>query len=425
MAIPGGGDGAGGAETTVTAAAPAPGAPGAPAPVHARTVLAGCSFAGLEFLYRLARRRPLAPEELLVIEPRARHPYVPLTHESAAGMRGAATTSFDTATFVEDLGARWMRDSLRALDPARRTVVLASGAEVSFDRLVIAVGSVPDVPAAFAASSAVTVAKFPDDATALRRRLHVLRVHGTRILRAVVVGAGLTGVEWSAELAGSRVDGVRVATTLVGDEQRVLPALRPGVANRAAQLLSRLGVELLLGRRARDLAGDHIILDDGVAVPFDVIVWAGGTRPHPVVAALGLPVGARGHLLVTPRLAVSGSDAIFGLGDCIRILDRGREWPAMDRAIEAIWHGAYLARRFSAGTAPSAGAPFRRRREFLYGISFGPRRSAVVYRSLHVEARAFVWLRRLIRRAYYARFRWVAWRRRGAARARAAAAATR
>ena len=243
-----------------------------------------------------------------------------------------------------------------------------------------------------------------DDAAALRRRLHVLRVSGASVLRVVVVGGGITGVEWSAELASGRVDGARLATTLVGDGPRVLPEFRLGVSRRIARTLSSLGVELLLGRRAVGLSRDHVLLDGGTAVPCDVVVWAGGVRPHPVAATLGLPVTGTGHLIVNPRLEVDGDASIHALGDCARIVDGGREWPTTMRAIEAIWQGAALARLLDAepGQQPR---PHRLHRDFFYGISLGQDRAAIVRGSHCLDGAPMVAGRRVLQWGYYRRLR--------------------
>lgn len=384
-----------------------------------RTVLAGCSFAGLELLYRLARRHGrFAPGAMTVIDALPMHSYVPLVHEVTSGARDAAALRFDTPAFCQAIGAEWITGTVTTLDRTRQVVGLKDGREIPFERVIIAVGSVPDVPAAFAASPAVIPVKFVDEAAALRRRLHVLRVSGASVLRVAVVGAGLTGVEWSAELAGGRVDGARLATTLVGDATRVLPTFQRVVSQRAAAALSGCGVELLLGRRAVGLSRDHLLLEGGTAIPCDVVVWAGGVRPHPLVATLGLPTTPRGQLVVTPRLEVGGDAGIRAIGDCARVVDGGREWPTPMRAIEAIWQGAALARLLGDEHGGPAAA-HRLHRDFFYGISLGERRSAIARGRFYTEGAPLVAFRRVIQWGYYRRFRRLARRlRRGAPSAR-------
>jgi hypothetical protein len=80
----------------------------------------------------------------------------------------------------------------------------------------------------------------------------------------------------------------------------------------------------------------------------------------------------------------------------------------MERAIEAIWQGAYLARSFSASQSSVERPPHRLRRDFFYGISLGRDRGAVIYRSFISIGRPQLWFRWFLRWGYYARFRLVA-----------------
>jgi NADH dehydrogenase len=228
-------------------------------------------------------------------------------------------------------------------------------------------------------------------------------------------------VEWSAELAGARIEGSRILTTLVGDSVRVLPHHAPGVASHADHALFRLGVQLMLSHRVINITPTHVVLSGHITVPYDVVVWAAGVRPHPLTATLGLPVTQSGHLIVTPRLAVPDRDDIYAIGDCARIVESGEEQPTMQRAIEAIWQGASLARRFAAGWSARAGPRHRLRRDFAYGLSLGPRLSAIFYKKMYSERRAFVLVRRWLQWGYYARFNWLAKRLRRSSASRATA----
>jgi NADH dehydrogenase len=375
-----------------------------------RTLLVGCSFAGLELLYRLVRRNgKFAPGEMTVVDPLDAQQYIPLVHEVAGGESQPAEVLFDTPAFCEAIGAELVSGTVTRLDEERHVAILADGRELGYERLVVAVGSVPDVPDTLAKATNVIPAKFIESAEAIRRRLHVLRVGGASVQRVVVVGAGVTGVEWSAELAAARVDGARLATTLICGNVRILPAFPLSVARSAARSLRTLGVEILVSSRVKAVTTEQVVLQNGTGIPFDVVVWAAGVRPNAAAATLGLPLTATGHIAVTPRLAVPDHDGVYAIGDCARIIGaRGRPWPTMERAIEAIWQGAYLARRFASGWAPEEGPTHRLRRDFFYGISLGRKRGAVVYGSFITTGRVQLWFRRFLRWGYYTRFRLLA-----------------
>ncbi len=358
----------------------------------------------------MARRHGrFAPGEMTVIDPLEAHQYIPLAHEAAGAEGGAAKLRFDTPAFCEALGATFVRAALTRIDEVRSVVVVDGEREIGYERLVIAVGSVPRVPDTLAKASNVIPVKFLDSAQAIRRRLHVLRVGGASVQRVVVVGAGLTGVEWSAELAAARVDGSRVATTLLCADVRILPTFPLSVARGAARALRSLGVEILVASRVTGVSADQVVLQGGVGIPFDIVLWATGVQPAPITATLGLPLTADGHIVVTRRLAVSGRENIYAIGDCARIVDEtGRPWPTMERAIEAIWQGATLARRIGAGRATDEGPPHRLRRDFFYGVSLGRKRGGIFYGSLLHTSRLALRFRHFLRWAYYARFRLLA-----------------
>jgi NADH dehydrogenase len=368
-------------------------------------VLLGCSFAGLEFLLKYSRRTgTFAPGEVTVVDPRPKHSYIPLAHEVASGAREPDDLVFDAPAFVAELGAEWVTSGAKSLDGSKKTVLLENGHTLSYDRCVIAVGSVPNVPPELDSSPGVLAAKWVHDAHAMNQRLHVLRATGARMMRVVVAGGGITAVEWSAELASARVEGTRVAVTLIGSANRLLPAFDPHIARRASRALEKLNVEMVFGRRVTGFERGRAVLADGAAFPGDVLLWAGGVRANPVLEAFGVPLGEEGRVVVSPRLNVRDYEGLYAIGDAAQITDGGRAWPTMMRAIEAIWQGETLARRLGRGYADDAGPMHRLRPDFWYGMSLGAKRSAIVRGARIDERGAYVSARRWLQWAYYRRF---------------------
>lgn len=184
-------------------------------------------------------------------------------------------------------------------------------------------------------------------------------------------------------------------------------------------MLRELGVPCILGRPVSEIASDAVVLDGGERIPTDIPIWGGGVRPNAVVKDLGLPLTPDGHVVVTSRLAVPGVDGVYAIGDVARVHEDGSQWPTMERAIEAIWQGATLARRLAGSWGDDDGPTHRLRREFFYGLSLGTGHSLLVYRAFWLDARLFVHFRRWLKWAYYARFTLLA--RWGAARTRRSA----
>jgi NADH:ubiquinone reductase (H+-translocating) len=326
-------------------------------------VVIGCSFAALEFLYRTVRRQGrFRAGACTVVEPAPVHTYLPLSHEVASGVARAFDNTYDARAFAVAIGAEWCPQSVVAIDPVRRVVLLDQGEALPFSQLIIAVGSVagaPEWPNSFAA-------KRVDDAA----RVHAVLAPQHTV---AVIGGGITGVEWAAELAH------RAKVTFITESDEILPTFAPGVRRHVARRLARLGVRIQTGFQVT------------TRPDCDYVIWAGGVKANPVLQKFGLPLTDDGHLIVDEHLSVRSHPGIYGVGDAIR--------PSGDRAIDAIWQGAWLAKHL-AEHAPA----YQSGRTFFYGLSLGRAHSVIVRGRWWADTPLFVGFRRWLRAAYYARF---------------------
>ena len=93
--------------------------------------------------------------------------------------------------------------------------------------------------------------------------------------------------------------------------------LDPEMATWAEDALRETGVDLRTKRTVGAWAGGVATLDDGAAVPADLVVMALGVRPNSALAqAAGLDLGPRGHIKVDCHLQTSDPD-IFAAGDAV------------------------------------------------------------------------------------------------------------
>jgi NADH dehydrogenase len=221
-----------------------------------------------------------------------------------------------------------------AHDPRRRRVEVASDAgafTLEYERLVVALGSVSRVPDAPGVREHALPLKDLGDAIRLRNR--VLRQieladaapdQAQRRLTFVFAGAGFAGVEALAELqdlaAGAlrrhpRLADVQPRWVLVDTAARILGELPERLGRSAARTLARRDTEILTQTRLDQIENGAVVLSDGRRIPADTIVWTAGVAPNPVLAALGLPLDARGRVRVDDTLQVSGMPAVWALGD--------------------------------------------------------------------------------------------------------------
>ncbi|OOC53751.1 MULTISPECIES: NAD(P)/FAD-dependent oxidoreductase [Nocardiopsis] len=247
-----------------------------------------------------------------------------------------------TADFVErvrlhqvaagqDVGVHPLADSLDGrvglvvgrvedLDTGAGAVTVRVGGtprRVSYDTLVLGLGSTAGSGGVPGADEYAATAAGLDQARALARR-----VADERPQHVAVVGGGLTGLEVAAELAESH-PGLRVRLLTRG---RVAPGT--GLRGRAhvRRALDRLGVALSEDTSVAAVDADGLRLEDGDRVPADLVVWNVGFAVPSLAADAGLTVDGDGRVLVdATQRSVSHPD-VYAVGDAAHATGvRGRE----------------------------------------------------------------------------------------------------
>lgn len=197
------------------------------------------------------------------------------------------------------------------LDTQARTLTVADGERLSWDRLIIATGSPAwtppiehlDGPGAF-------VVRQADDMLSLRA---FLRSQGAR--RVTVVGAGLLGIEVAQAL---RKFGVQV--TVVSNTAAVLDRQAdPMSSTLIVRHLKEKGIELLKLAQVREVvrATDRHIMalrtDRGIEIPTDALVCCTGTRPD-VDLFRRVGIDTRNGIVVDANMRTS-VEHVYAAGD--------------------------------------------------------------------------------------------------------------
>jgi NADH dehydrogenase len=135
--------------------------------------------------------------------------------------------------------------------------------------------------------------------------------------------------------------------TLVHGGDRLLPELRPRLAEKAARGMRQRGIEILFEALARAVDGDGltVALPDGTErrIEAGTVVSTVGTAPNPLVAALGLPV-ENGRIRTRPDMSVEGLPGLWAIGDCAAVPNAATGATAPPTAQFAVREARQLAR---------------------------------------------------------------------------------
>ena len=378
----------------------------AAAPLGARaarggTLILGGGFGGAYVARLLGHATIVSPESSLL--------YTPLLPEVAAGAIEPRHVFVPLRMMCPD--AELLPGRAAALDAAARVVsvrTVRGTVEVSYERLVIAVGSTARLlPIPGLAEHALT---FKDLGDAIRLRDHVIRRldaadadpgHTARHLTFVFVGAGYAGVEALAETRQLVEDALRHYPALRRARQRwvlveagtrILAEVPERLAAYTTARLRRLGVEILTSSTVISVEEHAVTLGTGRRVATETLVWTAGTSVNPWVRTLGLPLDDRGRIRVDDSLRVCGRTDVWALGDCAAVPNAATPG-AFDPPTSQ--HAVRQARAVAASVAGHTG-PYRYR-SIGEGATLGRRSGIARVFGLHVRGR----LASLITRAYH------------------------
>jgi nitrite reductase (NADH) large subunit len=198
-----------------------------------------------------------------------------------------------------------------AIDRGTKTVTSNHGVTVSYDKLVIATGSVPFIlPVPGNNLAGVLTYRDLDDVNAM-----LLAAQSTA--KAVVIGGGLLGLEAAAGLKarGMEVTVLHLMPTLM--ERQLDPAagylLQKAVEARGIEIVTKANTKAILGKGR----AEAVELADGRKIPATLVVMAAGIRPNAWLAQeAGLDVG-RG-IRVDAGMTASDPD-ILAIGECAEV----------------------------------------------------------------------------------------------------------
>ncbi|MCL6443441.1 MAG: NAD(P)/FAD-dependent oxidoreductase [Alicyclobacillus sp.] len=320
-------------------------------------VVLGAGYGGLAAALEVRKLLMADAARITLVNRYPYHQIVTELHQPAAGTVSEKHVRLPLARLLGNKNIDVCLGDVSAIQLADHRVMLADGSYLTYDFLVIALGSETEYFGIPGLKEHSLVLKSIDDALRIKQHISncLAQYKSTRdesYLTFVVGGAGLTGIELVGELAdalpqlcaaqGISFDQVQLYS--VEAMPSILPGFSPALIERARTSLESRGVQFLTGVPLVKYEPGEAHLKDGRMIATRTLVWTGGVRGHFVVAASGLEVDGRGRALVNDYLQAVGHDHVFLAGDSAIVMGPdGRPYPP--NAQLAIQMGQHCARQ--------------------------------------------------------------------------------
>ena len=275
-----------------------------------KLVVIGAGMASGRALEELFALAPDAYEVTLFgAEPRGNYNRLMLSPVLSGEKTYEEIVTHDAAWYAANKVTTRFGEAVTGIDRARK-VVISSGGETPYDKLIVATGSQPFIiPVPGKDLPGVITFRDLDDVLKMRA---AAAVPGSK---AVVIGGGLLGLEAAA---GLQMQGMEV-TVLHLMPHLMERQLDPAASYLLQKELERRGIAVRCKANTHAILGDGKVeavkLDDGTEIPADIVVMAVGIRPDTALAkAAGLACGRGIH--VDDRMLTSDPD-VLGVGECV------------------------------------------------------------------------------------------------------------
>ncbi|MEB3295767.1 MAG: NAD(P)/FAD-dependent oxidoreductase [Synechococcales bacterium] len=303
------------------------------------TIIVGGGFAGLFTALHLQKQQYAHP--VILIDPHDCFVFKPLLYELLTDEIHRSQICIPYETLLNSK-TQFIRAFVRSIDLQNRRLVLNTGAEYDYGKLVISLGSQSNY---FKTPGAAQYAfSFTSDAQAIRLKHHLMgrltQARKTRdpvlrqaLLTVAIIGAGPAGVELACTLADilpvwyDSVDGdydaIRIVLLNRGEE-----ILKGDINDHLRQIATTaldqrtIAIEKCFGITIAEITEEGVAYDRSGQREFinsATVIWTAGTQPHCLLQTLAIApqdLDRSGRLRVRPTLQLPDYPEVFVGGDC-------------------------------------------------------------------------------------------------------------
>ncbi|HIX44353.1 pyridine nucleotide-disulfide oxidoreductase [Kurthia sp. 3B1D] len=292
-----------------------------------KIVILGAGYGGVLSALTVRQYLDGNEAEVTVVNKYPTHQIITELHRLAGGTVNEKAVAFDLGKLFRGKDIKLKIATVESFSVDNKSVKLDNGENLSYDALVVALGSKTGYFGIPGLEENSFVLKSVEDANTIREhiisKIKSFAETGNKADATIVIGGGgLTGVELVGEIVDNMPKiaakyGVKASDLdikLVEAGPRILPVLPQELIERATKSLADRGVEFLTGLPVTGVEGNVVSLKDGQKIEANTVVWTGGVAQYPIVEESGL-VCNRGKAVVNDFLQSDSHQDVFVVGD--------------------------------------------------------------------------------------------------------------
>ena len=324
-------------------------------------VIIGGGFGGLSFL-KSARK---TKNNFTLIDQTNHHLFQPLLYQVATAVLSPGDITVPIRNlFKKDKNVNVVLDKVVDINQQNNALLLKSGNEINYDKLLICVGSSYSYFGNDKWSKHSYGLKNINDALDIRD--NILKAFEkaeneknselkASYLNFVIVGGGPTGVELAGSIAELAYKNIKneyrnfnsndVNVYLVEAGPAILPDYSKELSTKASKYLKRMGVSLKMNEKVMNI-DDKKVVTDKETYETNNIIWAAGNKANPLIDKLKTKTDNLGRVIVNDDFSINENDSIYVIGDASNYKNIDGD-PLPGIAPVAIQQGKYLAKKIT------------------------------------------------------------------------------
>lgn len=303
-------------------------------------VILGGGYSGVFALRELVKNKNI---KITLIDKHTYHNLQPEVYDLIANNATIADVTIDLSSLCHGFEHPFLEyKNLRVtdIDYTEQKIFTQELETVSWDYLILAVGTRTYFP------KSIDGLNNTDDIKKLHKAIYFKQNFEKQLFTKIqdeakkcdqthiaVVGAGLSGVEISAEMANYAKQFFKRGSfpcsnfqiSLISAQRTILPGFDPQIIRMSNQRLKDLKINIITDTKMESCDKEYLYLSNGTRIRYSFIVYAGGVEPANLILKSKLKKNEKGQLLVDSYLKVQGYKNIFAIGDVAQIKNKKGE----------------------------------------------------------------------------------------------------